>query len=609
MNKKILLLSCPGLAIWMPRRHNSIPSGGTAIGGALTEAGHQVTYFDLNNVLAKHRLKAFEHSPGPIDEKNTPELYLTEDELNSITIPENIHHSLSTQEYTGRIGHWLSCIVDYITTNVNLNEFDIIANSITLVTGATFLEKGAIGFTLLLDHILKSRSTNNNLVSYVGGRSPLNLSINDQFIYNVLNYDKQYLPNRILGGTGEFIFPRYLELYLEDDINRTTINVHDGNGIFSESETENSFPGTLNIDNHFLILTTGKGKFPIPVLPENYKDSIFHSNYIFPEEFKTKFPELSNLTPKPIIDFRLSEGCTFACHFCTNAKKPFIVQPVDKAVDTFKYFYDNGIPYARLYNADINVSLKWIKELCNKLVQANIKMKWMDSANLNIYDQEMFDGLKEAGCVKLYWGTETSVERLLILNNKYHINHYDISAQHEHEKVLQMSRDAGIWNHANIIYNFPTETDEEFQELIDRLNYRIENRLIHAYLINNFKLYRNTTYFRAPELFDVEIRNRTRHAEIYEYNEIGKIKKTWDQVEESGRIKGAKFYSDVDIIPEVQHDDLLFFALHDCLNGDLEKLFNILHDIHYSNSKIIYHSPGRMWDFLQYYLKRNNTLF
>ena len=162
-----------------------------------------------------------------------------------------------------------------------------------------------------------------------------------------------------------------------------------------------------------------------------------------------------------IMPYKFMYGCSHRCAFCKASGQSLVVKPVHQVIDELeRYAIDEDIHYFRFFNSQINFSDKYVWEFCNELKKRNLDIMFNDSACFRHLTRETALMLREVGCVKLWFGLESPIPRVLKLVNK------DLSMEEVH-KGIQHAHDAGIWTGINLIVGFPHETDDEFNELCD----------------------------------------------------------------------------------------------------------------------------------------------
>lgn len=585
--KKILILTMPSQSLVLPRRYTTISMSGTTIGGAVNNNGYPSDHIDLNLELAKYRFSQIQQTVLDTveNEEHLPEFILTEFETETLSKFDKLKLLINDTITLPRIEQWIDILLNYLLNNIAFTNYDAICYSLERKTSITTVSLCAFSFIILFNKKLQEK-LNNKIVSYVGGHYALRYALLSDMMAGIAGLPSSVIPTRIFLGYGINTFPLYLTDNLIADINDPCReNVTLGN--YAEITPEINSSRVITLEHEI-------GTTLHPLLAKNFKNNIIDSDNIFPIKFYDKYPELRSTPFAKYASYKFSSGCMFKCAFCSEGSVPYQLHTTDNAIDVFKYFYDNGIKHIQLFDTNINFKKEWVKELCNKLVQKNIKIKWSDSANLRIYDKEMIYSLSEAGCVKIWWGTETIVPRILKIIHKY------IPIEQTFE-VLETAHDAGIWNMCNMILNFPYETEDEYNQLYNFIKAGYQNGIINGYQANIFKVLPYSEYFDSPEKFNIKILNRKNTINEYKYTEING--RAWEQIHRDGIRKEQQILTDPDFIHNIAlfNDDLLFFTLHDAFNGNKTKIaeaINYLDALHTN-----YTPPGSNGFAFKFYSK------
>lgn len=240
---------------------------------------------------------------------------------------------------------------------------------------------------------------------------------------------------------------------------------------------------------------------------------------IFSKEIINKYPTLLNSPKITLIPFKFVIDCKFNCSFCNASGKEFKMLKVEEAVDMIEKLIENsGSTNFRFFNSNINTSSKYVINFCNEIIKRNIKIKFSDSANFRpkTSTSEIFYALKDAGCIKLWFGSETFSNKMLKIIRK-NITSDDIL------NGLYNSTKAGIWSCLNFIVNLPGETNDDFMETYNFISKNIET--IDCYHGNVFNITPNSDIHIHPEKYGIEI------TEGFKYTENGQ---DWNSICERG---------------------------------------------------------------------------
>lgn len=163
-----------------------------------------------------------------------------------------------------------------------------------------------------------------------------------------------------------------------------------------------------------------------------------------------------------VLPYFFIKGCTHKCTICRDhydtveAKTPETVSEELKSL-SLKYRTKHFI----FYNQHINISSKYLNDLCDCIIKKDLEIRWAESAVPDmILTKATLKKMRKAGCVRLNLGIESGSQRILdVIEKRTYVK--DI------EKVLRWTNEAGIWTYVDFITGMPYESDEEFAETID----------------------------------------------------------------------------------------------------------------------------------------------
>ncbi|MEA3548647.1 MAG: radical SAM protein [Thermodesulfobacteriota bacterium] len=201
------------------------------------------------------------------------------------------------------------------------------------------------------------------------------------------------------------------------------------------------------------------------------------------------------LTPEPVLPLMTSRGCPWGkCSFCTHHHSylRYRTRRIEDCVAEIKflqkkygcslfYFYDEMIPPQRF------------TKLAEQIIDEGLVIHYGAYAKpVKKFDSDLCRLIQRSGCRVLQWGVEAASQRILDLMSKG----TDI---HEVEKVLINSTQAGMYNLVFILFGFPSETTEEFQQTLTFIDRNREN--IHVLSSGTFVLAEGSQIHREPEKF------------------------------------------------------------------------------------------------------------
>jgi hypothetical protein len=195
--------------------------------------------------------------------------------------------------------------------------------------------------------------------------------------------------------------------------------------------------------------------------------------------------------------YPITRGCLYKCTFCgarCTDPKPHCRNP-EVIIHDLKLLCQKYKINEFLFGADmININESHLYEICEKIISENLKIKWIGIVAPKRFSYKLLKKMKEAGCVKLSFGSETGSQKILNDMNKPY-------AVEEVEKAIKMCHKVGIETNLYFIVGFPTETDEDFKS---SLNFLVKNKkYITTLVLNIFHLDRNSPIYINPEKFGI----------------------------------------------------------------------------------------------------------
>jgi radical SAM superfamily enzyme YgiQ (UPF0313 family) len=112
--------------------------------------------------------------------------------------------------------------------------------------------------------------------------------------------------------------------------------------------------------------------------------------------------------------------------------------------------------YADLFT----VNREQVMELCKRMIDEKIDIKWTCNSRVDYVDEEMLHTMHEAGNWLISWGIESGNEQIL---KHAHKGAYPDKAR----QSLKWAREAGIKNWGYFIIGLPGETEETIRQTID----------------------------------------------------------------------------------------------------------------------------------------------
>jgi len=155
-------------------------------------------------------------------------------------------------------------------------------------------------------------------------------------------------------------------------------------------------------------------------------------------------------------------GCPFKCIFCRQSvmwKGKARVRSAESIFKEVLFLKNLGIDTIMFQAETFTSDRKMVVELCNKIIESGIKVRWACNTHVATIDEEMIILMKKAGCWMIAAGVETGSQ--IILDNvkkKATIGQVCDTVNLIHRKGIQ------VWGY--FIFGLPGETKETIKETI-----------------------------------------------------------------------------------------------------------------------------------------------
>ena len=544
--KNVLFLSVPNVSLLAKRTNNIINSGSIAVAGGLEFSGFNVDQYDLNAKLNTYR-------------KKINNFELCDDDYNVLLNIDKLKDFLVIDEHSES---YLPHLTNWLLQDIDVNSYDIIAMSmVTPLSSELWAVTSTLHFTIILTSFIRENYNVDKI--YVGGHQTLKW-LTGEYQDRIFNeIDDKHCPTSFILKFAENSF-----------------------GDFLNSETQQRVV-TLQKDITLQYKNYSKPEF------KNNSEVLTTPNEFMPEKLLEKYSKLKTVEPFQLYPYKFTVGCKFKCTFCQMAPLlDFITLSPSNTVDHLEEMADRGVKHFKFFNDQINFKKVWLMEFCNEIIKRNLKITWSDSANLRLGNKEIYDTIKEAGCIKLWYGTESINDDILKVIRK------NVTVDRIKEN-LQLAHDAGIFNSCNFIINFPHETDEQFWELVNFIKeYAMEKKIINGYKINIFMLGPETVYQTNPDKMGIELIQDGKFEGEIHYNE--KNGKTWKEIVQAGiekrEIMESGLLYSVDQ-KEIRMNDFVLVALHKAkyTTNEIFQFYNDIENI-LSEEEQYQWVKGNCWD-------------
>lgn len=154
-------------------------------------------------------------------------------------------------------------------------------------------------------------------------------------------------------------------------------------------------------------------------LIENIDEIPFPAWDLFPMDHYTllRMPHID--TDERCMVMYSGRGCIFKCNFCYRMDTGFRARSADSVIAEMRLLKEKyNVNYVAFFDELLVSSVKRATEFCEKLIKANLGMKWNCNGRLNFAKPELLKLMKKAGCVFINYGIESMDENALKNMNK-----------------------------------------------------------------------------------------------------------------------------------------------------------------------------------------------
>jgi anaerobic magnesium-protoporphyrin IX monomethyl ester cyclase len=158
-----------------------------------------------------------------------------------------------------------------------------------------------------------------------------------------------------------------------------------------------------------------------------------------------------------------SRGCPAGCTYCikhVSYQYTARLRSPELIMEELWQLKGLGINNIHMYADLFTVNREQVVELCQRMIDENINIRWMCNSRVDYVDEEMLQLMGQAGCWLISWGIESGNEQIL---KHAHKGADPAKAQ----KALSWAKRAGIKNWGYFIIGLPGETEETIQQTIE----------------------------------------------------------------------------------------------------------------------------------------------
>ena len=167
----------------------------------------------------------------------------------------------------------------------------------------------------------------------------------------------------------------------------------------------------------------------------------------------------------PFTFVMAARGCPNKCAFCLWPNIFYNhrvrVRSSKNIVDELEWLIkEYGMKEVFFDDDTFNISKKRVMNICNEILNRDVKIIWSCSGRVDCVDEEMLRFMKKAGCKLICYGVESANEKTLEKTHK------GINLEMARSAV-KLTQKARIIVHVNLMVGFPWETREEMENTIN----------------------------------------------------------------------------------------------------------------------------------------------
>jgi hypothetical protein len=189
-----------------------------------------------------------------------------------------------------------------------------------------------------------------------------------------------------------------------------------------------------------------------PVTPESLEE--------YPSPYLDGTIDVTNRTKAILLT---SRGCNWDCHFCytpnaTSRKVRY--HSVNQVIEEMKFLKQRGVSYFWFADPLFSANPSRLKELLNRIISEVPGITFWCECRCEVMNQEIFELMKKAGCVKVAFGLESASPKVLKIMNK----RLDLDKL---SHAVALAQNTGIEVELFSIFGLPGETFTDAMETID----------------------------------------------------------------------------------------------------------------------------------------------
>lgn len=156
-----------------------------------------------------------------------------------------------------------------------------------------------------------------------------------------------------------------------------------------------------------------------------------------------------------------SRGCPFQCDFCSRPVfgNTFRTRTASNIADEVEQV--RALGFSRVWFADdcFTLDRKRLLGICNEFIRRHMRISWECLSRVDTVDAEVAETMKQAGCVRVFFGLESGNDFVLSTMKKQ-------ATTKQGEKAVNTFKNAGVEVGAFFILGYPGENEETVHDTV-----------------------------------------------------------------------------------------------------------------------------------------------
>ena len=257
---------------------------------------------------------------------------------------------------------------------------------------------------------------------------------------------------------------------------------------------------------------------------ENLDELPFPARHLWPMERLREYED--------ILYLATSRGCVYWCEFCSTVRmhgRKYRMRSPKNVADELEFLHKTyGVNKFTFCDDAFTVDQARTEELCREITSRKLQIQWNCGTRVDMLTKELLLKMKEAGCISIWFGVESSSQQVLDAMKK------GISPELT-MRVLGWVREVGLKPVPNVILGFPGETKKSAWETI---------KFVEKISPDDVGFYNVATPFPGTPMYDsVKENGWLRVTDFDKYDTTTPIFETpWLSMKELGKLREAAFH-------------------------------------------------------------------